>query len=344
MEAASFLFNVSSTSAGNSSLIEEFPYWQTTLALNLVSFIFVFASIHLLVYLPLLVLLAKMRSKNVHAKPLNVIHILLLASTIIEDILNMNLYVGYLPSMHRYCICSDILGTIFASMSFFTVYRRLMFASLGVLQLLVVLGKKRFLKVKVSCGVIAMCIGASLIQPASFLRDIYESNEKPICNTCYCPGYRPESIARFSVVAIVGIATTFVSIIPCLIVVFVTSTWSCAVFKQYYTGGDDQLNRRMLSLPIITPLVILASSTVDIVTVWLVGTSLVSLSLSEYFPHRIIFTHLELTAVLRVFTRLVYPTVLVYSHASLNQALKDLLKRFKVSNRVSPENSATSSQ
>ena len=122
MEAASFLFNVSSTSAGNSSLIEEFPYWQTTLALNLVSFIFVFASIHLLVYLPLLVLLAKMRSKNVHTKPLNVIHISLLASTIIEDILNMNLYVGYLPSMHRYCICSDILGTIFASMSFFTVY------------------------------------------------------------------------------------------------------------------------------------------------------------------------------------------------------------------------------
>ena len=84
-------------------------------------------------------------------------------------------------------------------MFFFIVYRQFMFACLGVLQLLVVLGKKKFLKVIVACGVIAICIGASLIMPASFLRSVYESDEKPICNTCYCPGYRSES--SFSIVA-----------------------------------------------------------------------------------------------------------------------------------------------
>ena len=335
MEAASLLLNASNTSAGNSSLIGEFPYWQTTLALNLVSFLFVFASIHLLVYLPLLVLLAKMRSKDLHIMPLNLIHMSLLASTIIEDILVMIIFAGYLPSVHRYCICSDVLGTIFVGMPFFTVYRRFMFAGLGVLQLLVVLGKKKFLKVKISCGVIVICFGASLILPASFMRAIYESNEKPICNTCYCPGYRPES--RLGIAARATIICTLTSMLPCLIIVVFASTWSCIIFKQYSTGGDDQLNRKMLSLPIITPLVVLTSITAEVLIVMLVGTFLVSLSLGEYFPHWIIFIHLELTAVMRIITRLIYPTVLVYSHAPLNRAVKDLLKRFKVSSRVNPE-------
>ena len=68
--------------------------------------------------------------------------------------------------------------------------------------------------------------------------------------------------------------------------------WSCAVFKKYYTGGDDQVNRRMLSLPFIMPLVILLSNSLETVIVMLVGKFLVSFSLGEYFPYWIIFAHL----------------------------------------------------
>ena len=97
METASFLLNGSD--AGNSSLLREFPYWWQTLAITLVSYIFVFASTLLLVYLPLLVLLAKIKNNNLHVRPLNIIHMSLLTSTILEDILLMYVYANYLPSV-----------------------------------------------------------------------------------------------------------------------------------------------------------------------------------------------------------------------------------------------------
>ena len=343
MEAASLLLNVSNTSAGNTSLLREFPYWQMTLALNLVSYFFVLAGIHLLVYLPLLVLLAKMKMSNAHLRPLNLIHMSLLASTIIEDILLMTIYTNYFPSMHRYCTCSDLLGTALGSiLQFFTVYRPVIFACLGVLQLLVVFGKKRFLKIKVSCSVIAACIGVSLILPASFLRILYESNEKPICNTCFCPGYSPES--TFSVVTRISVTALLLSMIPSLIVIMTTSIWSCTIFKTYYTGGDDQLNRRMLSLPIIMPLTILASTVLEVAIVMLVGRALLSLSLGEYFANWSVFTHLQLGVLLRLISRMIYPLILTYTHASLYREVKNLLKHLKINNRIHPDILATSTQ
>lgn len=145
----------------------------------------------------------------------------------------------------------------------------------------------------------------------------------------------PESM--FSAVAIAGIITMLVSLLPSLIVIVITSTWSCAVFKKYYIGGNDQLNRRMLSLSIITPLVLLASSMVKMFLLILVGDFLFSLSLGEYFPYWIVFAHVQLTAMIKFLSRLVYPIVLTYSHISLNCAVKDLLKKFKFNNSVSPE-------
>ena len=41
-----------------------------------------------------------MKNNNVHLKPLNVIHMSLLTSTVIEDVLIMIVYTNYLPSVH----------------------------------------------------------------------------------------------------------------------------------------------------------------------------------------------------------------------------------------------------
>ena len=57
-----------------------------------------YATLLSLVYLPMLVLLAKMKNSNVHLKPLNVIHMSLLTSAIIEDVLIA--YTNYLPILH----------------------------------------------------------------------------------------------------------------------------------------------------------------------------------------------------------------------------------------------------
>jgi hypothetical protein len=287
------------------------------------------------IYLPLLVLLAKTRNNNVHLRPLNIIHMSLLASAIIEDMLLAIVYTSYLPSIHRFCICSDVIGTTLAGvLVFFIVYRPAMFACLGVLQLLVVFGKKQFLKVKIACGMIAMCFVASFIISVSSLRTVYESNEKPICNNCFCPGYRPES--SFGIVARLSVITTVLSLFPSLVAVTVTSLWSCVVFRKYHTGRDDQLNRRMLSLPFIMPLTILASSILEIALVMLAGWFLLSLSLGEHFPHWSVFAHLQIVALLRLLFRLIYPLLLTYTHTSLYPTVKRLLKKLKTRHQIHP--------
>lgn len=48
--------------------------------------------------------------------------------------------------------------------------------------------------------------------------------------------------------------------IPSLITVVITATWSCVIFKKSYTGGNDQLNRRILSIPFVMPAVVIVTN------------------------------------------------------------------------------------
>ena len=38
------------------------------------------------------------------------------------------------------------------------------------------------------------------------------------------------------------------ALIPSLITVIITATWSCTIFKNSYTGGNDQLNKQTIYL------------------------------------------------------------------------------------------------
>ena len=328
MENISLLLNNSDV-----GLLREFPYWQPTLAVILFFYATVPSGTILIVYLPLLV--ALLRMKKEHFKPLNWIHMSLLMASILEDILRICLFSIYLPSVFRYCICSSvvsvILGVVFI---FFLVYRPFSFACLAALQLLVVLRKKKFANLKVSCGMITLCIGVSLVYVASILRTLYETNEKVVCYDSYCPNSRSESLFGDSIKIFSSIL--LVSFLPSLAIVISMSTWSCAIFKKYYTGGDDQLNRRMLSLPFIMPLALIASTVLEGILVLFVGNVISMLSSSDLFPYWIAFTNSVLLIFLRFFIRLVYPLVLVYTHIPLRNAVKRLLNRFKGRNRVTP--------
>ena len=340
MESTTQVFNSSKVTNG-SGVVEEFPYWQPTLAIGLFSSILVQVGTALTLYLPLLVALVRQTNKNMQFRPLNLIHMSLLAFAIVDDILRTIMHTMYLPSIYRYCICSYIVGTIFAATeTFFSVSRPISFACLGVLQLLIVLGKKKLAKIKTVCVMIVLVIVVSLIFIASIIRIVHESNERPICNVCFCPNYGSES--SFSITARVLTSVTLASLVPSLIIIIVTSMWSCAIFKSYYTGGDDQLNRRMLSLPVIMPLAIIASNILEIIVTTLASRILLALSLGVYFPHWIVFTHLQLLIFLRFISRLVYPLVLVYTHTPLRNATKRLLKRLKGRNQVSPVTSTSS--
>ena len=87
---------------------------------------------------------------------------------------------------------------------------------------------------------IAACIGLGVIYLASILKPVYETNEKTYCYENHCPNGRSDTL--FGTFITVFFSIIFIAYIPTLAVVTTMSTWSCAVFKKCYTGGDDQLN------------------------------------------------------------------------------------------------------
>ena len=125
---------------------------------------------------------------------------------------------------------------------FSLVFRPLPFASLGVLQLLIILRIKKFANVKTAFGMIALCIGVSSMFLASTIHLVHKSGELLVCYESYCPNSERDSGIGTLVTLIIVII--FSSFLPSLwLFIILTSTWSCVTFKKYYTGGDDQLNR-----------------------------------------------------------------------------------------------------
>lgn len=337
MENASLLLNSSNTT---DSLIGEFPFWQPTLAVTLFSFFFVLGGVHVVLYLPLLVTLLK--SKKERRNSLNVLHISLLITRILEDFLRTFFYILYLPPIYRHCVCSQVVGiAFFSTAAFFSVYQPVTFACLGVLQFLVILGKRRLVNFKSACGMIALSIGVSLTFAIVAASLIHNSSERFICHDSYCPNSRPQS-GYNNIFTKLLISLSLGTLLPSLIVVIIVSTWSCAIFKKYYTGGDDQLNRRMLSLPVIMPLTIVASTVLEVGAILLLGQALLMLSLGVYFPHWILFAQSQLLFFIMFVTRTVYPLMLIYTQPHLHQVFKKLLKRFKGTNSVAPSPSSSS--
>ena len=337
MENISLLYksNSSDVISNNSSLLGEFPYWQPTLAVALFCNIALPSITILVIYLPLLMVLLRMLKKEL-LKALNLIHVSLLTASILDDILRTCLFSIYLPSALRYCICSDLISAMIgAEYRFFFVYRPLAFACLSVLQFLVVIGKKKFVNLKVACAMIALSIGVSSVCSASLISQQYFMERRLICDTSFCPRNGPETVHANH--AVILFSLVLIVLLPSLAVVVVTSTYSCAVFKKYYTGGDDQLNCRMLSLPFIMPLVIIASSLLEAFLSGSVAHVKSMLSLGDLFPYWIAFTNSVLLGVLRFFIRLPYPIVLLNTHTPLRAAVKGLLDRLKNGNRVIPE-------
>ena len=338
MENISFLLNSSDDTFGNSSLlIREFPYWQPTLAVVLFLLTISQASSILIIYVPLLVVLLRVLKKD-HFKPLNLLHASLVTVSIIEDICHIILYPIYLPSAFRFCTCSALLNTLLAvTFCFGLIYRPFCFSCLSVLQFLVVIGKKKFITLKVSCVMIAACCASAVIFAASIVKPTYDSIDRTACYESFCPGSRPESpFGDDSQWITSTLAAFFVGFFPTTIIVLTMSIWSCAVFRNYYTGGDDQLNRRMLSLPFIMPLANVASSMFEGATITVVGVVMSMLSLGDLFPYWTMFTIFVLASFIRFFIRLVYPSVLLYTHRKLRQAIMRLIRKLKRGKIMTP--------
>ena len=86
------------------------------------------------------------------------------------------------------------------------------------------------------------------------------------------------------------------------------------------------------------PLANLASSIVEGAQILLVGIIISMLSLGDLFPYWIMFTNFLLASFLHFFIRLVYPSVLLYTHHKLRRAFKRLVRELKNGNIVTPGN------
>ena len=235
--------------------------------------------------------------KKEQLKALNLIHVSLLTASIL-DILCTCLYSIYLPSALRYCVCSGLISAMLTTeYRFFFAYQPLAFAGLSVLQFLVVIGKKKFVNLKVAGGMIALCMGISFLCSASGISQLYSTDGSLICDLSLCPRSRSESGVFDHTVVL--LAMFLVVHLPSLAFVVITSTWSCALFKKYYTGRDDQLNRRMLSLPFIMPLVIIASSIFEALLGLPVARIISKLSSGDLIPYWIVFTNSTLFSLVR---------------------------------------------
>ena len=337
MENISSLLNSSDSSGVNNSLIREFPYWQPTLAVALLLNTIMLFGIILVLYLPLLIEFVIIMKKE-QLKALNLLHVSLLIVSSLNNILRVCLFYIHLPSAFRYCICYRLTSAIvIADITFFAVYRPLTHACLSVLQFLTIIGKKKFVNLKVACGMVALCSAVSFICIMTSGRQVYLADWRPVCGVSFCPDSGPTT--AFVVRDIAILSVSLIIFPPTLGVVIIISTWSCAIFKKYYTGGDDQLNRRMLSLPFIMPIVIIVSAAFEPLLTRLVASFILMLSLGDLFPYWIIFANSIMLTVSHSSIGLVYPSVLLYTHTPLRQAVKRLLLRFKRPNRVNPATS-----
>ena len=179
MDNISLLLN----STSEEDLLGEFPYWQAALAINFVMDISTTGCV-VAVHLVLLVVLLK--NKKEHLKPLNFIHMSLLTSYITGYIFRTFLDILYFPSYYRHCVCSRLISTIYlSSLVIFNIFPPFTITCLGVLQFLVILGKKKFVTSKVASDMIAACVGITFVYLAFSVQIFYNSNLRYIARTVY---------------------------------------------------------------------------------------------------------------------------------------------------------------
>ena len=251
--------NGANGSHNGSTFSEELPFIETTIVVLIFSFVFLLALPTLFINLSLLI--AFLKTKQLH-KPLGVIHASLLVEILLNKLTITLISCSYYPSGLRYCVCSPSLSSIFfSSRVFVTSFRPIMYASLALFQLLIVTGKKRLVNFKSVCGsvVFATVVGMLFATEGAVLLNV---NGEVLGCSDFCPG---QSVPSFPAKNIVYISYVVIAWLPSLVIVLLSSTWSCVVFKQYYIGADNHLNRRLISMPLIMPAVLIATTALPVI-------------------------------------------------------------------------------
>ena len=172
------------------------------------------------------------------------------------------------------------------------MFQPLNYACLGIFQLLIIKGLKKGLVTYKTVGAsVIVCVvttTAILTEGITFLNI---ARQTYIC-TDICPR-QIVMIQRFSGILITHISYILTSWLPSLIVVVVCTTWSCIIFKKTYIGHDEGLNRRIISQPIIMPLVLVIPSIISFTLILATEQLLTTLEVTD-LPYWILFNRITL--------------------------------------------------
>ena len=321
----STIFNITGNGSGNGSEVPfvwpEFPYWKSTVVLTYI------LNLGFLIFPPLLLNLslfvALVFNKAIRKQPLSIIH----GSELLVVGLN-RVFIGiiaanFLPPAIRFCQCSELINLVwFFFQAFILVYSPIIFAILGILQLLVILGKKKFVTRLSVAILVGICAAYSIVFSSSCLGYLITSNTRTTCSKL-CGTTSSETLTNYNVFFL---SYGVMVLLPCLAIVIVASTWSCIVFKKSYIGGDSQLSRRLVSLPLIIPLSVI-SITLLVYLLRDIGVRILLISsVGIFFPQWAIFASGLISFSEELAGGLFYPLVLMFIHPQLRRAWVKMFK------------------
>ena len=326
------MFNASDFNTSvNSSTLGEFPYWGITLSYMLVTELFVYSPIALFINISLLVTILKTKALR---KPLNLIHLSLLSLNCLIIIPDAIVTCVYIPPVIRFCHCPRAASSVYFLIELlYIIFQPLNYACLGVFQLLLIKGKKRLVSYASVTAAVIFCTGVATLLVLNGVTLINLANQTYVCNG-FCPG---EKSRRFPGITYAFTSYTVVSWIPSSIIVLVCTTWSCCSFRSAYLGDSDTLTRRMISIPIVMPSLLVLPS---ILSNAFLGAAegVITSSDIAYSTYWIVFIRLLAFQVHELISGVAYPFVLLLLNPPIGNEWKKLMStRCFKQNRVIPE-------
>lgn len=322
--------NITNRSINGSGDFEQNPFAETTIIVLLLSFIFLLAVPTIFINLSLLV--AFLKTGQIH-KPLGVIHAALFVEVLLDKLSLTLILCLYYPPALRNCSCSRILSPIFfSSRVFISCYRPVMYVCLAISQLLIIKGKKRLVNYKATCGCLALGIvaGTAFATEAAVLLTV---NDELFGCSNFCSGQDTEDM--FGSNNIVFISYISIVWLPSFVLLSVSTIWSCLLFKKYSLGGNKQLNKRLISMPLILPAILVVSTVTTVLIRRLVFIVLQLFDLA-YIDYWFFVSGAMITLVSGILDGVLYQLILTY----LNPRLFSTWKMMFYSNisQVHPQN------
>lgn len=323
--------------ASNDSITEEFTHWKVATAVFLTSQLLFIFPVSLFINISILVTISRTKLLR---KPLNLIHqsLLLLNCLVISaDIITASTFA---PRAIRFCECSQSASSIYFVIALiYIAFQPLNYACLAIFQLLIIKGMKRLISFKTVGAAIFLCIGVITLMVIGGFTLVNLAGQAYVCNGV-CPLHMS---ATFPAIGITQASYVVVSWLPSFLIVIVCTSWSCLIFKKSYTGGNDDLNRRILSLPIVLPLTLATPSIVSASLLGVIEQTTRTLEVAES-GYWIVFARFLSFQVHAVISGIAYPCILLCLNPKIGHSWKEQLcmcSKNAKSNQVVPTSGST---